>query len=285
MASLGVKSIMYAGEGEPLLHPHIADIVGYTKNAGIDTALTTNGVLLGKKFVDTALKDLCWIKISVNGATNSTYRLIHQAGPQDLKKVLENISYAVKVKKRLRLSCTLGMQLLLLPENAHEVLLLARLAKNLGVDYFVVKPYSQHPLSKTIRYKDIKYRRYLELRNTLERYTNKSFNALFRVHAMKKWDTPARSYRHCLALAFWAYIDAEANVWACSMYLTKKNFKLGNLSRQSYGEICKSVKRRNLLRWAACTLDTTRCRVNCRMDEVNRYLWDLTHPPEHVNFI
>jgi hypothetical protein len=32
-------------------------------------------------------------------------------------------------------------------------------------------------------------------------------------------------------------------------------------------------------------LDVSRCRVNCRMDEINRYLWDLKSPPEHVNFI
>src|SRR5271169_2407006 len=43
MSKNGVRSIMYAGEGEPMLHPDIAHIVEYTKTNGIDVAFTTNG--------------------------------------------------------------------------------------------------------------------------------------------------------------------------------------------------------------------------------------------------
>ena len=49
---------------------------------------------------------------------------------------------------------TIDMQLLLLPDNCLCGVALARLAKNIGLDYLVVKLYSQHPQSKTIVYND-----------------------------------------------------------------------------------------------------------------------------------
>jgi cyclic pyranopterin phosphate synthase len=55
MAKLGVRSIMYAGEGEPLIHKDIAGIVTTTKQSGIDVAITTNGVLLTKSLSEQVL--------------------------------------------------------------------------------------------------------------------------------------------------------------------------------------------------------------------------------------
>ena len=52
-----------------------------------------------------------------------------------------------------------------------------------------------------------------------------------------------------------------------------------------FKEIWESEKRLKSVRWTEEALDTSQCRVNCRMDEINRYLWQLRHPPEHVNFI
>src|SRR5689334_10032440 len=36
MGSLGVRSIMFGGEGEPLLHADIANIIAHARSAGID---------------------------------------------------------------------------------------------------------------------------------------------------------------------------------------------------------------------------------------------------------
>ena len=48
MGQLGVKSIMYAGEGEPFLHKQMADIVRHTKTSGIDVAITTKRCIIQK---------------------------------------------------------------------------------------------------------------------------------------------------------------------------------------------------------------------------------------------
>jgi radical SAM protein with 4Fe4S-binding SPASM domain len=102
---------------------------------------------------------------------------------------------------------------------------------------------------------------------------------------MKKWDEGIRNYGHCLALPFWTYIDSGGNVWGCSAYLSDERFHYGNINENTFREIWESEKRLASLKWCSEELDTTGCRVNCRMDEINRYLWELANPPEHVNFI
>ena len=191
----------------------------------------------------------------------------------------------VKIRNRNDYKCVLGMQFLLLPENQHEVVLLAEMARDLGVEYLVIKPYSQHMFSKTKRYKSIEYSDYLHLEEKLSSFNTKDFNVIFRLNAMKKWDSGGRVYSNCFALPFWSHIDAGGGVWGCSAYLSDERFFYGNINKNSFKEIWEGEKRRKSLHWVENELDTCQCRVNCRMDEANSYLWELKNLPGHVNFV
>ncbi|MCP4265439.1 MAG: radical SAM protein [Candidatus Brocadiaceae bacterium] len=285
LGNLGLKSIMYAGEGEPFLHPEMVSIIEHTKKSGIDVALTTNGVLLREEIVERVLAGTEWIKVSINGGTRETYAKIHRSKPDDFDKVIEKMGFAAKIRSDKGYKCAIGMQLVLLPENHLEVVSLAKLARDIGMDYLVIKPYSQHPQSKTNQYSTIKYSDFECLSEELDKINSDIFNVIFRSNAMGKWDNNHRNYEHCLALPFWSYIDAGGNVWGCSIYLGDDRFKYGNIYGKSFREIWESEERQNSLRWVEEKLDVRQCRVNCRMDEINRYLWDLKSPPEHVNFI
>jgi len=285
LGALGLKSIMYAGEGEPFLHPEMVSIIEHTKESGIDVALTTNGVLLKKEKVERVLINTEWIKVSINGGTRGTYAKVHQSKPDDFDKVIVNLSFAAEARKLKGYKCVLGMQLVLLPENKHEIVSLARLARDIGMDYLVIKPYSQHPQSKTNKYSTIKYSDFEYLSEELETINSDSFSVVSRNNAMEKWDNNHRNYERCLALPFWSYIDASGNVWGCSIYLGDERFYYGNIYKNSFKEIWEDERRQKSLEWVASELDTSQCRVNCRMDEANRYLWELKNPPEHVNFV
>jgi cyclic pyranopterin phosphate synthase len=285
MSRLGVRSILYAGEGEPFLHKDMAKIINDTKKVGIDVAVATNGVFLNRKTVDSIIGSVSWIKVSINAGTSKTYAKIHKTSPEDFDKVINNLCYAVKMKKQGKHSSVIGMQTLLLPENSNEMLILAKKAKSIGVDYLVVKPYSQHPLSRTDRYSRVKYKNYMYLADELAKLNDKNFNTIFRVWAMNKWDNLDRGYSCCYACSFWAYIDAGGNVWACSTYRGDKRFLYGNINKNTFKQIWESTKAIKLRRMFKDVLGINKCRINCRMDEINRYLWRLKNPPEHVNFI
>lgn len=285
MGNLGVKSIMYAGEGEPLLHRNIADIILHTKKAGIDVALTTNGVLLSKSLFEQIAGSVSWIKVSINAGTPETYGRIHKTKQDDFQRVMQNLEEAARAVKDSGLNCTLGAQAVLLPENAGEMETLAEKIKGIGLKYLVVKPYSQHLKSHTQLYKEIEYSVYLPLKERLERLNDDDFQVVFREHTMKKLRRLKRGYGRCLALPFWSYIDSAGNVWGCSAYLGDDAFRYGSIYENTFEEIWKGERRRESMKMVRTDLDPSVCRVNCRMDEINLYLWELTHPSPHVNFI
>jgi len=284
-ASLGLASIMYGGEGEPLLHPDIATIIATTRGVGIDVAVSSNGVFLSPDLSAKILPQLTWLKVSINAGTPESYAKIHHCDSGDFSTVIANLTAAAALIKDHGWSCTLGTQTLLLPDNAAEMEELASRVREAGASYLVIKPYSQHQSSHTRTYERIDYSAFDDLAERLERYNTDGFSVIYRRHTMKKLQREERGYGRCLALPFWTYLDAAGGVWGCSSYLGDDRFLYGNINDASFREIWEGERRQRSLEYVATELNTEGCRMNCRMDEINLYLWELTHPSKHVNFI
>lgn len=287
IAQLGVKSIMFAGEGEPLLHKHMADIIEVAQNAGLDTSLTTNASVIPPGFYEKALPALSWIKVSFNAGTPEGYAEIHQTKERDFFTAIENMKEMVRLRREQGLSCVIGAQTLLLPENADQMTTLAQLCRDeIGIDYLVIKPYSQHLFSTTKRYENIDYTQFLAIGEQLNAMSTKEFSVVFRGNTMKKYIQSDR-YDRCHASPFvWGYIMADGTVSGCSAYLLDKRFEYGNIKEQTFQEIWEGETRRKGWHFIRDELDIQSCRRNCRMDEINRYLHKLqTRSVPHVNFI
>ncbi len=103
---------------------------------------------------------------------------------------------------------------------------------------------------------------------------------------MKKHIEKKPSYDKCHSTPFfWGYIAADGKVFGCSAYLGKDEFCYGSIYDNSFEEIWESEKRKSSYLYIKDSLDIKNCRLNCRMDKVNKYLWDLKNPNKHVNFI
>lgn len=282
LALRGVKSIIYAGEGEPLLHREAPDIINRTKDLGIDAAMSTNGVLLTPEMSRECLGSLTWIRFSVAGITDTTYDRIQQGKPGDLSRVLSNMEAAVRVKKEQGLNTTLGVQLLLLPDNKNEIVQMGKELKKIGVDYFTVKPFSQHPQSRHILQVD--YKEMLELEKEVKQLKTDNYKVYFRAHSMQKLECK-RCYKHCWALPFMVYMDAKGNLWPCIVFMGKDELKYGNIYESSFADIWEGGHRKEIVDHFMNMDLEKNCRELCRLDEMNRYLDQLKHPGEHVNFI
>jgi MoaA/NifB/PqqE/SkfB family radical SAM enzyme len=289
MGELGVKSIMFAGEGEPLLHKQISQIVEATNKAGIDVSFTTNATVLNEEFIERSLPLTSWIKVSINAGTAGTYAQIHRTKEKDFGRVIDNLKRAVAEKRRQGGKCVIGAQSLLLPENAAEMEQLARLCRDeIGLDYLVIKPYSQHMFSETQIYEHIDYSGYMALEDALRPLNTDEFHVVFRANTMKKYSQDeTERYSKCNATPFfWAYIMADGSVCGCSAYLLDDRFMYGNITERGFKSIWEGPERQASFHYVRNNLDIKECRRNCRMDEVNRYLFSLkTNSVEHVNFI
>jgi len=285
MAKGGVKSINFSGEGEPLLYPRIKEIIKYTKSLGIDVALTTNGTFLKEELLKDILPLLTWIKVSIDAATSRTHLKIHRPKVQDFDIIINNLKKAVKIKRATNARCTLGGQMLLLPDNHREALILAKKLKEIGFDYLIIKPYSQHKKSINREYENLSYNKYFYLRNELEKLNSNKFQVIFRENPMKKLKEK-RSYEICHAVPFfWAHITTNGDVYSCGNFIGDKRFNLGNYNKKSFKEIWEGEKRKKHWKFIQTKFNVNQCRKNCRVDEINRYLEKLINPPEHVNFI
>ncbi len=283
-AKLGVKAIMFAGEGEPLLHKDICAISKATKDAGIDISFTTNAVLLTKEKYEELLPITSWIKVSCNATDAKSYAQIHGTDEKDYTLVLKNMEGAINLRNKEKYACTLGFQCILLPESQENLVEHAKRLRDLGADYLVIKPYTQSPKSLK-EGRQINYQNCDVLQEDLKKVQTEHFKVVFRSETMNRWDNKQSSYDTCNALPFWAYVDSEANVWGCLRHLQEQEFLYGNLYKQDFQNIWTGDARKQKLNWCAHNLDIKECHVTCRMNFINEYLHRLKHPLAHDNFI
>jgi radical SAM protein with 4Fe4S-binding SPASM domain len=284
-AAKGLKSVLYAGEGEPLLHNQAGEIIEFTKNKGIDTALSTNGVFLNKRISDKILPYLSWVRVSINAGTPKKYSFIHGAKPDDFKQVLENLKSLVKIRDKNNYPCAIGAQSLLLPQNYKDILNLAAAVSDIGVDYLTIKPFSRHPSSKKkFDYNNISQKELSLLKEKLSGYQRNDFKVIYRQHSIDK-TRGSKPYKKCLGFSFATRVTAEGDIFPCIAFEGKRDFLLGNIYQSSFDSIWEGARRKQVIDKIYSQWDINSCRKPCRLDEINRYLWNFKNPPNHVNFI
>lgn len=263
----GLKSVMFGGEGEPLMHKHFTDIVAATFTRGIDCGLTTNGVLLTPTRTN-FVRMMKWIKISVDAGTKETYSQVHGCSERDWNTLWRNIDFLTKNKSK----CKIGLQFLLLEDNKSTAWDFLWMAAGTRVDYVVFKQYSQNLNSKNEQVNV--YLHPDEIHDMRKRF---SFDIIVRE------DRAERGYQKCLALPFWRYLQANGDLWACSAHLGDERFLLDNIANRNFEQNSNisEIHIDNMME----TFNISNCRLNCRMNNCNEYLNRLKNPQEHDNFI
>lgn len=287
MGRLGVKSIMFAGEGEPLLHPRMVEIAARTKNCGIDVSITTNGMAGNAKIWKELLPSLTWIRFSIDAATPETYATVHGIASSGFKLTITTLKEAVRIKKEHNLAVTVGVQFLMIQQNLDDIDPALELYSEIGVDYLSFKPYSEHP--QMLNKSGFTYTKEM-IEAIVEKVdlfpTSSRTKIIFRRTATDAYAEGVQYFNHCYALPFWGYISSKGDFYTCSMYLNDDRFNVGNIYKDTMSAILLSDKRKLSIHFAEHDLQIDHeCRVNCRMARINEFLEVLNKKPNHINFI
>ena len=299
IAEIGVKGVSLVSDGESTFNPFWVDFICNLKEKGVDVALGTNGSVINNEDFNKILPLLTYIRFNISAAEEDSYCDIHGVSPKVFHKVLDNIRYAVKIKRELDLDVTIGLQLVLIEENIDQVIPLAKLGKELGVDYTVIKHCSDSELGEL----GVDYDWYLLIEKILkeaESYSDEKYTV--QVKWSKILNKGKKSYAQCLAIPFMVQFSGSGLIAPCGFLFNEryKQFHIGNLADTRFKELFYSDKYWQIIDYLASDKFNahTMCGTNCLQHKVNEFLWDVKtkkidinsiivpkDKPLHINFI
>lgn len=278
----GVKSVLLAGEGEPTLNKSYVNAVKKASEIGLDIALNSNMVAVSDEELYEVLPHLSWLRCSVQAGCEDIYSKMHNTNKKDFKKAISNIQKATAIKKELNLDVKIGIQQVLMEENANEAFNLAKLSKEIGTDYYVIKPCHPHELTKYSAGEGLADK-YIDMLKDVEKLSDENFTAIIRWEFL---NISERMYTKCLALPFIWQINATGDIYTCYPKANDKQHLYGSLKDNSFLEILNSKRYENVVSWVENNVDVSKCMLPCRHHNANDYLWWLNEEePTHINFI
>jgi MoaA/NifB/PqqE/SkfB family radical SAM enzyme len=207
------------------------------------------------------------------------------------------IRKCVALKKQKDLAVTLGLQMVLLPQFEDQIIPLAKLGRELGVDYLVIKHCSDDENSSL----GVDYSRYEVMVDVLKEAEELSSpDYVVRAKWSKILSGGKRCYSRCYGPPFIMQFSGSGLVAPCGMLFNSKyrKYHIGNIAETSFKELWKSERYWEVINLIASEQFDARtmCGSLCLQHKVNEYLWELKlgkikirkpggAPPLHGNFI
>lgn len=296
-AEIGVKAVSFVSDGESTCSPHLYDAILRGKTNGLDIALGTNGYLLEDDRLEEILPALTYLRFNISAAAPERYAEIHGCKTSCFNKVINTVKNCIDLKKKNNLNVTLGLQMVLLPGFKNQIIPLAKLGKELGVDYFVIKHCSDDE-NHTLGIDYSKYFGLIRLLKKAESYSESNY--LVKAKWSKILSRGKRKYSRCYGPAFIMQFSGSGLVAPCGMLFNRKykKYHIGNIADTSFKKIWQSERYWEVIDFIGSEKFDARtmCGSLCLQHKVNEFLWDLKNGkvmfknmneelPMHINFI
>jgi MoaA/NifB/PqqE/SkfB family radical SAM enzyme len=305
-----VRSLAIIGDGEPTMNKGLYEFVEHGRSKGLDMSVATNGLLLNEEKVRRLTSSLVWLRFNISGVEK--YDKIHTTY-NGLHKFEKVIRWAVKHKG----GCTVGLQMVLIPECFSEVIPLTKKAIEWGVDYLVIKQFSDPGEAIPSRFDMDEYDKVMDELSTAQEMSTDETKIVVKWSAIhdtreitqhKRW-----GFDRCIDLPFIFQISGDGGCYPCGYLFGSVDHCYGNVVHDRLRDILTSDRYWEVIGRVKKTMLETLCKGQCRHCETNRFMDRLTkeyvteknlekalinmcgsesiykdvltHPPKHINFV
>ena len=241
-AEIGVRGVSLISDGESTLSKVYVPFIQHANKLGIDVGNATNGWEWEPEKIEKVLPFLKWVRFTVAAGKPESYAKIMFKGPEHTEvfdRAMNHIKYAVDLKKRKKLDCTLGIQMVLMPEFKEEIIPFAQLAVDLEVDYGVIKHCSDDEYG-TLGVDYNKYETMYDLLNEAEALSNNQTKVIVKWEKIKDKGKP--TYRRFYGPQFLLQISGSGLVAPSGMFFNARysKFHMGNFTEERFLDIFSS---------------------------------------------
>lgn len=238
-AEIGVKAISFVSDGESTISPVFIDACKKGYELGISMAVGTNGFVLTEDKLEQILPYLTYLRINFSAGERARYAEIMGCKESSFDRVCQNIKDMIKIKNRDNLNVTIGMQMVLMPKDADQIMPFAKLGKKLQPDYAVIKHCSDNEDgSLGIKYEE--YKKLYPLLKKAETYSDENYKCIIKWSKIS--DGGLRKYQRCFGAPFMIQISGSGLVAPCGMLFNEKykKFHIGNIVDTRFKDIFNS---------------------------------------------
>ena len=292
LVEFGVKAVILIGGGEPLSHPGIGKLIRYFFENDVKIGITTNGTFI-KKYLELIAETVSWTRVSMDAGTDPTFKQLRPTagGASKFFEIIDSMRNLGKIKKGL-----LGYSFLIRTKkdgnienpagrddwgvvnisNIEEIFGAAKLAKELGCDYFEPKPsYDDNHNLITHSHGDIEtLKAQLKLAKTLEDENFKileSINLNAALNEERLGDQP-KSYTMCPAAQLRTLIT-PSGVYVCPYFRGHNPMKIGDLKNSTFKELWTGEHREAVMK--KLNPKETCANLHCIRHETNNQVFQI----------
>jgi len=292
MIDAGVRAVILIGGGEPLTHPAIAGVLQLLGEAGVQIGITTNGTLIDRH-IDLIAKYASWTRVSVDSATPETFQHLRpsRTGQSRFDEVIRNMKLLAGRKSGI-----LGYSFLIRTAadgnnehvaggefgfgriqqtNVHEIFEAAKLARDIGCDYFEPKPSYDDNHYLIIHDSDAMAiaRDQIAMAKELETDTFHIIESVNLRHSIegRQMEPQPKSYTSCPSTQLRTLVT-PSGVYVCPYFRGNDTKKIGDVTTSSFLDMWTSTHRSEVMgRLNPCT----DCGMHCIRHETNLELFSI----------